>query len=80
MSSGEGPSREPLGQVTGGGEVEESDLGPLPTLQPELEHFLQAPRPTQGARDRQGLLPEPSINNYEVWLEWQAHQLNMPHW
>ena len=24
--------------------------------------------------------PEPSIRNIEVWLDWQAHQLNMPHW
>ena len=30
MSSREGPSMEPLGQVTGEREVEESDLGPLP--------------------------------------------------
>ena len=37
-SSGEGPLGEPQGQVTGGGEVEESDLGPPPTLGPELEH------------------------------------------
>ena len=51
MSSGEGPLREPLGQVMGGREVEESDLGPLPTLGPELEHFLEAPTPTWGARD-----------------------------
>ena len=43
MSSGEGPLMEPLGQVTGGGEVGESDLGPLPALDPELEHFLEAP-------------------------------------
>ena len=52
MSSREGPSMEPLGQVTGGGEVKESGLGPLPTLEPELEHFPKAPTPMQGARDR----------------------------
>ena len=52
MSSGEGPSMEPLGQVTGGGEVEESNLGPLPTLELELEHFLEAQTPMQGTRDR----------------------------
>ena len=51
MSSGEGPLREPLGQVTGGGEVEESDLGPLLTLEPELEHFLEALGPMWCARD-----------------------------
>ena len=52
MSSGEGPSMEPLGQATGGGKVEESDLGPLPAIDPELEHFLEAPTPMQGAGDR----------------------------
>ena len=24
--------------------------------------------------------PEPSIRNVEIWLDWQAHQLDMPHW
>ena len=43
MSSGEDPLREPQGQVTGGGGIDESDLGPTPTLEPELEHFLQTP-------------------------------------
>ena len=42
---------EPLGQVTGGGEVKEIDLGPLPTLEPELEHFLEALTPLQDAKD-----------------------------
>ena len=28
----------------------------------------------------EGYLPEPSIRNIEVWLDWQAHQLDMPHW
>ena len=37
VSSGEGPSREHWGQVMGGGEVEVSDLGPPPTLRPDLE-------------------------------------------
>ena len=63
-----------------GGQVEESDLAPLSTLEPELEHFLEALTPMWGARDRWGSLPEPSINNCEVWLEWQAHQVNMPDW
>ena len=49
MSSGEGPSMEPLGQAIGGGEVEESDLGPPSMLEPELEHFQEAPTPMQGA-------------------------------
>ena len=52
MSSVEGPLREPQGQVTGGGEVEESDLGPPPTLELGLEHFLEVPTPMWGAGDR----------------------------
>ena len=31
-----------------------------------------------GAGDRCDLQPEPSIKNYKVWLEWWAHQVNMP--
>ena len=27
-----------------------------------------------------GYLPEPSIRNIEVWLDWQACQLDTPHW
>ena len=33
-----------------------------------------------GTGDRQGYLPEPSIKNYELWLGWQACQLDTPHW
>ena len=77
--SREGPSREPLGQAIGG-EGEESDLSPLPTLEPELEHFLEAPKPMWGAWDRQGSPLQTSIKNCEVWLEWQAHQVSMPDW
>ena len=31
-------------------------------------------------RGRQGYLPEPSINNYELWLDWQACQLDTSRW
>ena len=27
-----------------------------------------------------GYPPEPSIRNIKVWLDWQASQLDMPHW
>ena len=54
-SSREGPLGEPQGQVTRGGEVEESNLGPSPTLGPELEHFLEIPTTTWGARDKKRL-------------------------
>ena len=29
---------------------------------------------------RGNYLPEPSIRNIEIWLNWQACQLDMPHW
>ena len=80
MSSREDPLRGPQGQATGGGEVEESNLGPTPTLGPELEHFLEAPTTRWSARDRQGSLLEPSIDNYEMWLVWWAHKLDTPNW
>ena len=63
-----------------GRELKEYDLGPPPTLEPELESFLEAPTPKLGAWDRCDLQPEPSIENYEVWLEWQACQVDMPEW
>ena len=25
-------------------------------------------------------MQEPSVDNYEVWLEWRGHQLNMLDW
>ena len=80
MSAREDPFREPQGQVTGGGEVEKRNLGPTPTLEPELEHFLQTPTTMWDTRDRQGLLLKPSINNYDMWLEWWPHQLDTPNW
>ena len=78
-SSEEDPSREFLGQATGG-ELEEYDLGPLHILKPELESFLETLTPTQGTGDRGDPQPEPSIKNYGVWLEWWACQVNTPHW
>ena len=80
ISSGEDLLRGLLGQVTGREELEECDLGPLSTLEPELESFLVTPTPMWGVRDRCGLPSEPSKDNYDVWLEWWAHQVDMPDW
>ena len=60
--------------------MEEGDLGPLPTISPELECFLEMPTTSQGTRDRWDFLLEPSIRDYEQWLECQAHQLDTPYW
>ena len=78
-TSYDGAPERTLGEATRG-EVEESNLGPLPTLWPELEHFLEMPTTSQGTRDRWSFLPELSIENYDQWLEWKAHQLDTPHW
>ena len=40
---------------------------------------MRCPYPTQTLAVG-GYPPEPSIKNIEVWLDWQAHQLDMPHW
>ena len=71
--------RELLGQATDG-KLEEYDLGLPPTLESELDSFLEALTPTWGAGDRCDSQLEPSIENYEVWLEWWACQVNNPDW
>ena len=38
------------------------------------------PMTDQGMRDRWDYLTEPLIKNYDMWLGWQAHQLDTPHW
>ena len=78
-SSDERPQREPQEHSTRG-EVEEGNLGPLPTLRPELEHFLEISTPGWGTRGRWGYPPELSIKNYKLWLEWWACQLDTSHW
>ena len=54
--------------------------GPLPTLQPELESFLSEQTATQCSEQRCDLPPEPSVENYEEWVEWQGCQVDMPDW
>ena len=78
-SSDERPQRELQEHLTRG-QVEEDNLCPLSTLMLELEHFLEMPMSGQGTRGRQGYLLEPSLKNYELWLEWWACQLDTPHW
>ena len=34
----------------------------------------------QGVEGSHGLPPEPSMENYEVWVEWQACCVGMPEW
>ena len=77
--SNERPQTEPQEHLTRG-QLEEGNLCPLPTLRPDLECFLKMPMTSKGMRGRQGYLPEPLIKNHDLWLGWQAHQLDTPHW
>ena len=62
------------------GHLEEGDVGPFPTLRPELEHLLEMPLTGWDTRGRWGYPPEPSIKNYELWMGWWACQLDTPYW
>ena len=73
------PQTEPRDHLTRG-QLEEDNLGPLPTLSPELEHFLDTPMTGWGMRGRWDYLPGPLIKNYDLWLGWWAHQLGTSHW
>ena len=60
--------------------AEECDLGPSPTLEPDLEHFLGKPAVAQGAEGGYKLSQEPPVENFKLWLEWRGCQLDMPDW
>ena len=61
-------------------QMERGEEGPLLIQRPEMLHPWEMPATYPGIENRMGYLPEPSIKNYEVWLNWQAHQLDTPHW
>ena len=69
-----------MGQAPSRSETTECDLGPLPTLEPELESFCGKQTATQGSEEGCDLPPEPSVGNYEVWVEWQGCQVDTPDW
>ena len=78
LSSKEGPlMRQCMGQSPNRWKAEECDLGPPPTLGPELEYFLGELTVTQEADGGCDLSQEPFVENYESWLEWRGCQLNM---
>ena len=70
----EGPQRE----CSTSQEMGDRDLGFPPTMSPDLEQFLQTPTTGRGAGHGWSMLPKPSIENYEKWLEWQVWQLDTP--
>ena len=45
-----------------------------------MVHPWEIPTAYPDIRSRMGYLPEPSIKNYKMWLDWQAHQLDTGSW
>ena len=60
--------------------MERSKEGPLPIQRPEMLHPQEMPVTYLGIENRMCYPPEPLIKHYEVWLNWQACQLDTPHW
>ena len=54
--------------------------GPLPIWRLETVCPQEMPTTYPDIENRMGYPPEPSIKNYEMWLDWQVHQLDTPHW
>ena len=73
-----------MGETPSSNELMQWDLGPLPTLDPDLESFLGKHVLSQGADRESDLppdtLPEPSLKNYAKWVEWHGCYLDMPDW
>ena len=70
-----GPKGHSIGTQLDGG-----NGGPLSIWRPETVHPWEMPTTYMDIGNRMGYLPEPSIRNYEIWLDWQACQLDTPHW
>ena len=60
--------------------LEGSDGVPPPIWRQETVHPQKIPTAYPDVGSGRGYLPKPSIRNYEVWLDWQACQLDMLHW
>ena len=61
--------REPLGHSTGG-QLQRGDGGPLPIQRLEMVHPQEMPMTYPDIGNRMDYPPEPSIKNYEMWLDW----------
>ena len=62
--------------MSNGSELVGGDLGPPPSLGPDLEHFLAGHPPQQGAeggRDpQQDLQPKPPFDDHCEWIKWYS--------
>ena len=59
---------------------EDSDGVPPFAWRQGTVHPLGMPMAYQDAKGRGNYLPEHSIKDVETWLDWQAHQMDTPHW
>ena len=62
----------------------EGDLKCPPSLDPQLEYFLEGEMPLLGAEGGdsywQELTPEPFLNNSSEWVTWRANHINTLTW
>ena len=63
-----------------GTQSEGGNGGPSPVQRPEMVCSQEMAITYPDIRNRLGYPPEPSIRNYEIWLDWQECQLDTPHW
>ena len=75
----ESPYRGPWGYPCGI-QLEGSNGVPQPVQRQEMVHPQEIPTVYPDIGSRMGYPSEPSIKNYEMWLDWQAYQLDTPHW
>ena len=57
-----------------------SNGAPLLAWRQETVHPPETPMVYPDAGGREDYLPEPSIKDIETWLDWWAHQMDMPYW
>ena len=76
---GEDPYGEHWGHLTKA-QMERGKEVPLPIWRLEMLCPWEMPATHVGNENRMGILPEPWIKDYEVWLTWWAHFLDTPHW
>ena len=60
--------------------MEDSDGAPLLAQRQETVHPPEVPLAYPDVGGRVDYLPEPSVRNVEVWLDWQACQVDTLHW
>ena len=77
--SGEGPYQEPWGHLPWA-QMRRGEEDLLPTGRTEVPCPWEMPVAYPDIKNRMGDLWEPSIKNYEVLLNWWAHQLDTLHW